>query len=157
MHLFHIRYKNLDKVYLFVSCLFMAVGTVLGWGGGQKFFISHLHVKRIHFCSLVYLWFPKSTEISVYFSLIYIHLLYVTFLYFFWLAKYWGRGPPCSYGHVVWLMGLYVASTQLWSYRAGARLQHGSNCAMPRHGHETYHPNRSYYTDSGVVCRCDFR
>ena len=31
-----------------------AVGTVLGLGGGI-FFISHLHIKRIQFCSLVYL------------------------------------------------------------------------------------------------------
>ena len=36
-----------------------AVGTVLGLGGQKNlrefFFISHLHIKRIQFCSLVYL------------------------------------------------------------------------------------------------------
>ena len=51
-------------------------GFGIGGGGGAKkgFFILHLHIKRIQFCSLVYLWFPKFNELSVYFILLYIHL-----------------------------------------------------------------------------------
>ena len=67
--------------------VYKAVGTFFGLGG-KHFLILHLHIKRIQFCSLVYLWFPKFTELSVYFILIYIHLFichyFLTLNFFGW-------------------------------------------------------------------------
>ena len=37
------------------------------------YLFSHLHIKRIQFSSLIYLWFPKFADLWAYFSLIAIH------------------------------------------------------------------------------------
>ena len=85
--------------------LFKAVGKILGLGGGEgkkyfaprKFFFNHLFFKRIQFCSLVYLWFPISTELLTYFSHISIHWSICRYFYnleIFGLAKYWGGNCP---------------------------------------------------------------
>ena len=62
-----------------------------------KFFLITLSFKRIQFCSVVYLWFPISTELLTYFSHISIHWSKCRCFYnleFFGLAKYWGGNCP---------------------------------------------------------------
>ena len=85
-----------------------AVGTVLGLGGQIFGGVSHLLIKRIQFCTWVglYLWFTKSAELCVYFSLFAIQWFICPYFstLTFWLATYWGAiaplpPPPCSYGH----------------------------------------------------------
>ena len=85
-------------VYIYVK----AVGTFLGLGGGGAKKILRgliiLFFKRIQFCSLVYLWFPISTELLTYFSHISIHWSICRCFYNlenFGLAKYWGGGGNC--------------------------------------------------------------
>ena len=83
----------------------------MDWGGGQKilrrlFFISQLHIKRIQFCPLVYLWFPKSTELSFYLALFIYTYLYVTIFKFFIL-------PPCS-GYPWSLQTQKVQRAEFW-------------------------------------------
>ena len=78
-----------------------AVGTIFGLGGQKKFcakfFLTTLFFKRIQFCSLVYLWFPISTELLPYLSHISIYWSISRCFYnlkFFGLAKYWGGNCP---------------------------------------------------------------
>ena len=63
-----------------------------------KFFIIKPFFKRIQFCSLVYLWFPISTDLLTYFGHISIHWSICRCFYnleFFGLPKYWGGGGNC--------------------------------------------------------------
>ena len=81
----------------------------------NAFFVSHLHIKRIQFLymSSLYLWFPKSTELCVFFSLFAIQWFicpYFSTLKFLIFGKILGGGggqlphlPLCSYGHAVGL------------------------------------------------------
>ena len=87
-----------------------------GGGATRKFFLIILFFKRIQFCSLVYLWFPISTDLLTYFGHISIHWSICRCFYnlkFFGLPKYWGGGqlpppaPPCSYGHALLLAMTY--------------------------------------------------
>ena len=80
-----------------ILCLFTSLhGHRNGFGMGGGGYISHLHIKRIQFCSLYICNFqnPLSYQ-SILASFIYTYL-HVTILklIFFWLTKYWG--PPSS-------------------------------------------------------------
>ena len=75
-----------------------------GMGGGQRFSISHFHIKRIQFLHKFICDFQNSLNYEPILALwLYTYLYIVIFkLIIFWLAKYWGGGaipPPCSYGH----------------------------------------------------------
>ena len=66
----------------------------LGIGGAILFYLNNIS-KGYNFVHLIYLWFPTSTELWAYSSLIAIHLSIYRYLKTFnfgGLAKYWGGG-----------------------------------------------------------------
>ena len=78
-----------------------------GGGGGAKHFVrlSLFHIKRIQFCTLVYLWFPLSTDIAIH---LFICRCFLT-LKFVWLAKH--CPPPCSCCHATTITTTTITST----------------------------------------------
>ena len=86
-------------------------------GGGQQIWVPHLNFKGMKFRTLVYMWFPISTELWAYFSSFVIHWFMSLFLKSLFLGGWQNIGggqlppcpspPPCSYGHY----GYYAVNT----------------------------------------------